>query len=65
MTLQDMIKQMKENNETRQNQYIDKLLDYVDNLSEKAKSKDYTPTTYEREQFSKIANIIKDMENWF
>ena len=44
---------------------MSQLLDMVENLLEKANVKTYEPTTKEREDFRKIANIIKNMGSWF
>lgn len=56
---------LKEIEEQNQNNFIDKLLNNVEYLLEKANRKEYQPTQHEREQFSKILTIINNMNNWF
>ena len=60
-----MMKAMKENKDKAQNEFIDKIYDSIEHLCNKANKKDYVPTNHEKEVFSKIATIIKDMERWF
>lgn len=55
----DEIKQM------HQNEMMEKLLETISNLSEKANAKSYVPTEKERYLFSKIVGIINDLNNWF
>lgn len=65
MNLQELQQQLRENQEKMQNNFIDGILEKVEILLEKANRKNYAPTDYEREQFRKIATIIKNMSNWF
>lgn len=51
--------------EESQEEFMSKLLEMVENLLDKANVKTYEPTTKEKEDFRKIANIIKNMESWF
>ncbi len=51
--------------EESQEKFMSKLLEMVENLLDKANVKTYEPTTKEKEDFRKIANIIKNMESWF
>ena len=51
--------------EESQEEFMSRLLEMVENLLEKANVKTYEPTTKEREDFRKIANIIKNMGSWF
>lgn len=51
--------------EASQEEFMSRLLDMVENLLEKANVKTYVPSTKEREDFRKVANIIKNMESWF
>lgn len=60
--IQEMMRKIKEND---QDKFIDKLLDQVSNLCEKANRKSYEPTTHEREAFSQIVAIVDDMKGWF
>lgn len=48
-----------------QEEFMSILLDMVKNLLEKANVKTYAPSTKEREDFRKVALIIRDMESWF
>ncbi len=64
-TMEEMMQKMKELQEARQNDFIDKLSDMVENLYEKAMLKDYKPTSHEKEQFKKILETIQAMEPWF
>ena len=65
MNLQEIKEQLRANQEKQQNDFIDSILEKVELLLEKANRKTYEPTDYEREQFGKIAVIIKNMTNWF
>lgn len=65
MTLEEMKKLQRELQEQQQNDFINKLLDAVKNLCEKANKKDYEPTDYERRAFCEIYNIINNMCKWF
>ena len=65
MNLQELQKQLRENQEKQQNDFIDGIVEKVELLLEKAIRKNYEPTDYERVQFDKIATIIKHMSNWF
>ena len=51
--------------EASQEEFMSRLLDMVENLLEKANVKTYEPTTKEREDFRKVALIIRNMESWF
>lgn len=51
--------------EASQEEFMSRLLDMVENLLEKANVKTYAPTTKEREDFRKVALIIRNMESWF
>lgn len=48
-----------------QEEFMSILLDMVKNLLEKANVKTYAPSAKEREDFRKVALIIRDMESWF
>ena len=65
MNLEEIKRLLKANQEKLQNNFIDDILEKVEFLLEKANNKSYEPTDYEREQFGKIATIIKNMSNWF
>ena len=65
MTKEDVMKRLRERQEQIQNEFIDKVLDSVQLLLEKANCRDYKPTDHEREQFGKIYTIISNMNNWF
>lgn len=65
MTLEELQKQIKENKDKMQNEFIDKIYDSVEHLNNKANRKDYEPTDHEREVFGKIATIINNMMKWF
>ena len=65
MEIKDLIVEMRKLQEEAQNDYIDKLLDIVENLCEKAKNINYETTEYERQTFGKIVNIITNMSKWF
>lgn len=65
MTLEELKQVQKKLQEERQNEFIDKLVDMVECLLEKANKKDYEPTEHERNQFRKIHTIITDMNRWF
>ena len=65
MTKEELLKQLRANQEQIQNEFIDKILDSVEFLLEKANRRDYKPTDHEREQFGKIYAIITNMNNWF
>ena len=65
MTKEDVMKRLRESEEHIQNDFIDKVLDSVQLLLEKANCRDYKPTDHEREQFGKIYTIIVNMSNWF
>ena len=65
MTKEEIKRQLRENQEKMQNESIDRILDSVEFLLEKANCRDYKPTDYEREQFGKIYTIITNMNNWF
>ena len=65
MTKVELQQSIRKNQETIQNQFIDKILDDVQFLCEKANRKDYEPTDYERFVFGKIKNIINNMSEWF
>ena len=65
MTKEEIMKRLRESQEQIQNEFIDKILDSVEFLLEKANRKDYEPTEHERQQFGKIYTIITNMNNWF
>ena len=64
-TLEEMQKAMKEIKEKQQNEFIDKIVEMVDLLCEKANRKDYEPTQYEKEMLNHIYVVITNMNNWF
>lgn len=53
------------NNIKQQNEYIDKVLNDVDELYKKSQQTDYTPTDYEITKFWKIVHLVEDMKVWF
>ena len=65
LTMEELMKQMQESKAKMQNEFIDKIHDMVEHLSEKANKKDYNSTNHEREVFNKIKTIINNMANWF
>lgn len=65
MTKEELEKRMKEQKEKMQNEFIDKLLEQVEWLNEKANRKDYETTTHEQEVLSKICSIVNNMKTWF
>ena len=65
ITKEEITRQLRANQEKMQNELIDKILDSVEFLLEKANRKDYEPTEHERQQFGKIYTIITNMNNWF
>ena len=65
MEMKDLQEEMRKLQEEAQNEYIDKLLDIVENLCEKANKNNYEPTEHEREMFGKIVTIITNMSKWF
>lgn len=65
MTKEEIMKRLRESQEQIQNEFIDKILDSVELLLEKANRRDYEPTEHERQQFGKIYTIITNMNNWF
>ena len=65
MTKEELAKKLKENQDKAQNEFIDKLLEMVEYLCEKANRKDYVPTEHEFRTFGLIVRIIKNMNEWF
>ena len=65
MEMKDLQEQIRKLQEVTQNDYIDKLLDMVENLCEKANKNNYLPTLHERETFGYILTIITNMSKWF
>lgn len=65
MTIKELQRQMKETKDKMQNEFIDKIYDSIEHLSNKANKKDYEPTQHEREVFNKINTIISNMMKWF
>lgn len=65
LTLEELKKAMRENEEKQQEDFIDRLVDQIELLNEKAVRKSYVPTEHEREQFNKIYTIVTNMNNWF
>lgn len=65
MTKEELKAEMRRVQEETQNEFIDRLLDQVRNLVEKAILKDYEPTIHEKEVFATIVAIIDNMKTWF
>lgn len=65
MTKEELQKRMKEHQEQMQNEFIDKLLEQVEWLNEKANRKDYETTAHEKVVLNKICSIINNMKTWF
>ena len=65
MTKEELQQAIRKNQETIQNQFIDKLYEDVQFLCEKANQKDYIPTEYERVKFYDIYKILNNMMKWF
>jgi hypothetical protein len=65
MNLQELKERQKELKDQMQNEFIERLLDNIEHLVEKANRKDYEPTEHERVTFNKIYNIIVNMSKWF
>ena len=63
--MQELLKQYRLTKDKLQNEFIDKVFDMVEHLSEKTNRKDYVATDHEREVFRKIYIIITNMNNWF
>ena len=64
-TLEEMQKAMKAIKEKQQNEFIDKIVEMINLLCEKANKKDYEPTQHEKEMFNHIYVVISNMNNWF
>ena len=64
-SIEEAKRALRANEEKIQNEFIDRLVDQVEFLAEKAVRKSYEPTDHEREQFAKIHAIITDMNLWF
>ena len=65
MTKEELQQAIRKNQEIIQNQFINKILDDVQFLCEKANRKDYEPTEYERTKLYEIYIIVNNMMKWF
>lgn len=65
MTKEELQQIIRKNQETIQDQFIDKIYDDILYLCEKANLKTYEPTVHERIIFNEIKNIIDNMSKWF
>ena len=65
MTKEELQQAIRRNQETMQDQFIDKIFNDISYLCEKANSKDYKPTNHERFIFNEIKIIIDNMSKWF
>lgn len=65
MTKEELQQAIRKNQETMQDQFIDKIYDEISYLCEKANSKNYEPTEHERIIFNEIKTIIDNMSKWF
>lgn len=64
-TIEELQENFKKNQETLQERFMEKILNDISYLNEKANSKDYIPTEKEREMFRNIVIIVKNMNEWF
>ena len=65
MTKEELQQAIRKNQETMQNQFIDKIYDDISYLCEKANLKSYEPTAHEKITLGKIQAIINNMCKWF
>ena len=65
MTKEELQQAIRKNQETIQDQFIDKIYDDISYLCEKANLKNYEPTNHERIIFNEIKIIIHNMSKWF
>lgn len=65
MTKEELKQAIRKNQETMQDQFIDKIFNDISYLCEKANSKTYEPTNHERIIFNEIKIIIHNMSKWF
>lgn len=65
LTKEELQQRMRELDEKAQNQFIDKIYNDIEWLCEKANRSDYVATEYEMQVFSKIYNIVVNMDKWF
>ena len=59
--MRTMLEKMKELKQQQQNNFIDNLADMISNLNEKTNKQDYTPTNYEKNQLSRIVEMINSI----
>ena len=57
--------QIRANKDKMQNEFIDKIFNDLQFLSEIAIKKDYQPTEHEREVFGQIVRIVNGINQWF
>ena len=65
MTKEELARKIKESQDKAQDDFIDKLLESVEHLCEKANRQDYQPTEHEFRTFGLIVRIVANMNNWF
>ncbi len=63
--LKEMQEKMKQLKNERQEARMKRILDLVEVLCEEANKKGYEPSDKERQDFSKVLNIINNMNEWF
>lgn len=64
-TKEEILAEMKRIREVEQDKFIDKIVNDVEFLNEKANRKDYEPTLHEKQQFERIHTIVTNMAKWF
>lgn len=60
LTAENLLKQMRKNEEKMQNQFIDKIYDAVDLFASKVSSSTYQITQHERDTFKEIERLINE-----
>ena len=60
----DLTVELRKLEEKRQNDYINKLLDMVENYADKTNKSAYKPTDKERQIFGRIVKLVNAINNY-
>ena len=65
MTKEEMKDEILKTQQKMQEEFMEKLLDSVEHLNEKSFKTSYIVSVKEKQDFTKIYNIINNMAKWF
>lgn len=64
MNKNDLMAELRKREEERQEEFVNKLFDMVENYAEKTNNSAYKPTNKERAIFGRIVNIVNNINKY-